>query len=87
MYIFKKIKAKLYGWKNQPSKKKVEQLAKHYRNEVMDKDLISSHFDSKEFINLIHVAKYAEFGLPTAIQSAFCLGYKAGKAGQQNDGE
>lgn len=81
MYIFKKIKAKLYGWKNQPTKAEIEALYQHYRNEVMDKELIDSHFGSKEFINLIHVARYAEFGLPTAIQTAFCLGYKAGKDG------
>jgi len=77
--MFRRIKARLYGWKKQPTKAEVEALYHYYRNEVMDRETIDNHFESKEFINLIHVARYAEFGLMTAIGAAFCLGYSTGQ--------
>ncbi len=77
--MIRRIMAKIFGWKKQPTKAEVEALYRHYRNEVMDKEVINNHLESKEFINLTHVARYAEFGLWTAIQAAFCLGYSTGQ--------
>lgn len=77
-YYRQRIKAWLKGWKNQPSQKEVESLYKHYRNEVMSKEILNNHFDRKEFTNLIRVVRYTDFGLWTALQAAFCLGFQAG---------
>lgn len=87
MYIGKRTKAFLKGWKNQPSKTEVDRLFNHYRNEVMDREIIDSCFEYKDLENLICVSHYADMGELTAIEAAFCLGYKAGKVGQRNDGE
>ena len=53
-------------------------LSAHYRNEVFDHEVLKL-LDREDFKGLIKVAKYAEIGVPTAIETAFCLGYKAGK--------
>ncbi len=82
--MFKRIKAKLYGWKKQPTKAEVEVLCQYYRNKVMDKEIINNHFESKDFMKLIHVARYAEFGIWTAIEAAFCLGYSSGQQELKN---
>ncbi len=65
-------------------KEKAENLSDYYRKEVMS-DEILEFLTKEEFINLTGVAKRADFGIWTAIEAAFCLGYEAGKAGQQNE--
>ncbi|MCM1225702.1 MAG: hypothetical protein NC548_65790 [Lachnospiraceae bacterium] len=81
MQIFARIMAKLCGWRKQPTQSEIKKLYDYYHNEVIDRETISSHFDNKDYINLIHVARYADMGLWTAIQAAFCLGFRAGKGG------
>lgn len=86
MRIFKSLKgmkAKIYGWKHQPSKQEVEKLSDYYRKEVFNEEALNL-ITRKDFANLINVAHYAAFGLWTAIEAAFCLGYKAGKGGADN---
>ncbi len=82
MYIVERIKTFLKGWKNQPSKAEVDRLCKHYRNEVMDREIIS-HFEYKEIENLVRVSHYAHMGELTAIEAALCLGHEAGRATQR----
>lgn len=76
--MFKRIKAKIYGWKKQPTKAEIEALYQHYRKEVMNEETLE-FLSKEEFSNLIDVAKYAQFGIWTAIEAAFCLGYSIGQ--------
>lgn len=42
---------------------------------------------SKDFESLTNVAVYADLGVWTAFEAAFCMGYEAGKAGRHSDGK
>jgi len=74
----------LKGWKNQPSRKEVERLFEHYRNEVMNREVVDNYFAQEDWTGLVHVARYAEIGLWTAIEAAFCIRYNKGKDGVSN---
>lgn len=78
MRFFRRIKAKIYGWEKQPGKAKAEQLSSYYRTSFFSNEVLEL-FTRKDFINLIHIAHYADTGIITAIKVAFCLGYHAGK--------
>jgi len=65
-------------------KKEAERLSDHYRKEVFS-DKALELLKKEDFASLIKVARYADFGTWTAIEAAFCLGYKEGKAGRQNE--
>ena len=53
----------------------------------LKKEDILKFLGSENFSSLVDVAKYADFGVSTAIQAAFCMGYEVGKAGRHSDGE
>ncbi len=78
MQIFRRIKAKIYGWGKQPGKAEAEQLSSYYRTRFFSNGALGL-LTKKDFINLIHIAHYADTGITTAIKAAFCLGYHAGK--------
>ena len=65
----------------------VQSLADNLREDFLEKEDILKFLGSENFSNLVDVAKYADFGVSTAIQAAFCMGYEAGKAGRHSDGE
>lgn len=65
-------------------KEKANRLSDHYRNEVMSETTLEL-LPKEEFSNLIDVAKYANMGVWTAIESAFCIGYNLGKGGVDNE--
>lgn len=64
--------------KNREKKMKANTLSEHYRSNIMNNETLEL-LPKEEFSNLIDVAKYADFGLWTAIETAFCMGYVAGK--------
>lgn len=57
-------------------------LSDQYRNMILSHKAVEL-MESKDFDNLVKVAKCADFGIWTAIQAAFCMGYDAGKAGRE----
>lgn len=85
MNIGKKIKYIIGGTKK-PSKAEVDRLFNYYRFEVMKHEVVDNYLKSEDFSSLVDVAKYAEFGCSTAIEAAFCLGYKAGNGGHPGEG-
>lgn len=71
-------------FKKKYNKQEVSRLSDKYRRMILshkEVELISK----SDYENLIKVAKYADFGVSTAIQSAFYLGYVAGKDGAENE--
>lgn len=86
MHIVKRIKKKLHAQRNHVDIKKTRELSNYFRKEVMNVEVLK-HLGSKNFENLTNIALYVDFGVWTAIQAAFCMGYEAGKAGQHNDGK
>lgn len=72
MRFFKKL------FKKQ-KKVNASRLSEHYRKDVFNNETLE-YLAQKDFNDLIDVAKYADFGVSTAIQAAFCLGYEAKKA-------
>lgn len=87
MHIVKEIKKKLKAWRNHTDIIKVQSLADNLREDFLKKEDILKFLGSENFANLVDVAKYADFGVFTAVQAAFCMGYEAGKAGRHNDGK
>jgi len=73
-----KRKTTIFHKTQKPTKAEINRLSKHYRNMILDNKAVEL-ITSEDYSNLIDVAKYAEFGRSTAIQSAFYLGYLAGK--------
>ena len=78
MRFFRRIKAKIYGWEKQPGKAESEQLVSYYRTRFFSNDILKL-FTRDDFMNLIHIAHYADTGITTSIKAAFCLGYHSGK--------
>lgn len=64
--------------------KRAEELSAYYRSGVMNENTLE-FLQKEDFSNLMDVARFAEFGRSTAIQSAFCIGYIAGKDGVDNE--
>ena len=87
MYFVKKIKKKLKAKRNHVDVAEVQSLADNLREEFLEKEDILKFLGSENFFSLVDVAKYADFGVSTAIQAAFCMGYEAGKAGRHSDGK
>lgn len=87
MYFVKKIKKKLKAKRNHIDVAKVQSLADNFREDFLEKEDVLKFLGSENFSNLVDVAKYADFGVSTAIQAAFCMGYEAGKAGRHSDGK
>ena len=87
MYFVKKIKKKLKAKRNHVDVAEVQSLADNLREDFLEKEDILKFLGSENFSNLVDVAKYADFGVSTAIQAAFCMGYEAGKAGRHSDGK
>lgn len=86
MHIVKRIKKKLHARRNHVDIAKVQELSDYFRKEVMNVEVLKL-LGSKNFENLTNIALYVDFGVWTAIQVAFCMGYEAGKAGQYSDGK
>lgn len=63
------------------NKAEMNRLRDYYRKEVMNEETLE-HLKQEDFNNLTDIAKHADFGASTAVQSSFCLGYKAGKGGE-----
>ena len=82
MYYLKRFMMFFHGWKKQPSRKEVNRIYNHYRNEVMSNEVINDYLSQDDFNSLVALAIYGGWNLGTwtAIQAAFCLGYEAGKA-------
>lgn len=57
-----------------------ERLSEHYRKDVFD-GAVLDNLTHEDFASLVKVASYADFGVWTAIEAAFCLGYGKGKGG------
>lgn len=87
MHIVKRIKKKLKAKRNHIDVAKVQSLADNFREDFLEKEDVLKFLGSENFSNLVDVAKYADFGVSTAIQAAFCMGYEVGKAGRHSDGE
>ncbi len=87
MYIVKRIMKKLKAKKSHVDVAEVQSLADNLREDFLKKEDILKFLGSKNFANLVDVAKYEDFGVSTAVQAAFCMGYEAGKAGRHSDGE
>ena len=85
MHIVKRIKKKLKAKRNHIDVAKVQSLADNFREDFLEKEDVLKFLGSENFSNLVDVAKYADFGVSTAIQAAFCMGYEAGKAGRNSD--
>ena len=85
MHIVKRIKKKLKAKRNHVDVAEVQSLADNLREDFLEKEDILKFLGSENFSNLVDVAKYADFGVFTAIQAAFCMGYEAGKAGRHSD--
>ena len=81
----KRIKKKLKAKRNHIDVAKVQSLADNFREDFLEKEDVLKFLGSENFSNLVDVAKYADFGVSTAIQAAFCMGYEAGKAGRNSD--
>lgn len=64
-------------------KQKAERLSDYYRKEVMSEKILEN-LSQEEFGNFILVANRADFGVWTAIEAAFCLGYGKGKGDVSN---
>ena len=70
-----------------PTKAEINCIYEHYRNMILDNKAVEL-ITKEDYRNLIAVAKYSKLlGRSTAIQAAFCLGYKAGKGGTKNEQE
>lgn len=81
MHIVKRIKKKLHARRNHVDIKKTQELSDYFRKEVIKAETLEL-LGSKNFESLANVALYAEpgiMGVWTAIQAAFCMGYKAGR--------
>ncbi len=87
MYIVKRIKKKLKAKRSHVDIAEVQALADNLREDFLKKEDILKFLGSENFSSLVDVAKYADFGVSTAIQAAFCMGYEAGKAGRHSDGK
>ena len=87
MHIVKRIMKKLKAKKSRVDVAEVQSLADNLREDFLEKEDSLKFLGSKNFANLVGVAKYADFGVSTAIQVAFCMGYEAGKAGRHSDGK
>lgn len=80
MQFFKKRPKRL-------TKAEINCLYEHYRNMILNNKAVEL-ITKEDYRNLIAVAKYSKLlGSSTAIQAAFCLGYKAGKGGAKNEQE
>lgn len=86
MHIVKRIKKKLKAWRNHVDVAEVQELSGYLRGSVFNDEALEL-LKSEDFESLTNVAVYADFGVWTAIQAAFCMGYEAGKAGRHSDGE
>lgn len=86
MHIVKRIKKKLKAWRNHVDIAEVQALSDYLRGSVFN-DKTLELLKSKDFESLVNVALYADLGVWTAIEAAFCMGYEAGKAGRHSDGK
>lgn len=77
MYIRRKLRRYLKARRNHVDIKKTQELSDYFRKEVMNVEVLKL-LGSKNFENLTNVALYVDFGVWTSIQTAFCMGYKAG---------
>lgn len=73
-----RAKIKVTRWINRPKREDIECLRDHYRKEVLGEEA-GAFLESEDFKNLVKVARYADFGVWTALEAAYCLGFKAGK--------
>mgnify|MGYP001105328472 CR=1 FL=1 len=86
MHIVKRIKKKLKAWRNHVDIAEVQTLSDYLRGNVLNDEALEL-LKSKDFESLTNVAVYADLGVWTAIEAAFCMGYEAGKAGRHSDGK
>lgn len=77
---------KVTRWLNRPSREYLERLSCHYREDVIGEEA-NGLMKNDDFNKLLEVARYADFGVWTAIQAAYCLGYAAGKGVAGGDGD
>lgn len=83
MHIVKRIMKKLKAWRNHVDIEKVQALSGRFRKEMYNNEALEL-LKSKDFENLTNVAVYADLGVWTAIQAAFCMGYEVGKEDLKN---
>ncbi len=82
----KRIKAFLYRWRNQPNRKEISRLVKHYEEQtakIKTGDALAL-MGEDNLLNLIRISRYADMGEMKVLEFAFSLGYEAGKAGREN---
>lgn len=77
------MKRKFFQSNKKLKKQEAERLSEHYRNEVMQ-EAVLNNLKYEDFSNLLDVARFADFGRSTAIQTAFCIGYTMGKGGTEH---
>lgn len=79
MHIIKRITQSIKAKRNHVSITEVRVLSACLRG-IISNDKALELLKSNDFETLVNVALYADLGVWTAIQAAFCMGYKAGKA-------
>lgn len=84
MYLLKRIRAFLLGWKNQPSKAELDNLTRYYEELTAElpKDFALEKLDSPEkchYLMLLKIADYRPMGKTFAILTAFNMGYLYGQ--------
>ena len=84
MCIVKRIKKKLKAWRNHVNIAEVQTLSDYLRENVFNDEALEL-LVYEDYESLANVAVYADFGISTAIQATFCMGYEVGKAGRHSD--
>ena len=84
MYTVKRIKKKLKAWRNHVNIAEVQTLSDYLRENVFNDEALEL-LVYEDYESLANVAVYADFGISTAIQATFCMGYEVGKAGRHSD--
>lgn len=82
--MLKRIRFKIYGWKNQPGKAEVERMVTEFDEKAPDLTFSETvSLLGRDFKRLINISRYAENGEAKAISLAYRMGYVAGEASQQ----
>lgn len=84
MHIVKRITKNLKAKRRHIDVAEVQALSDHLRKDIHREEDILKFLGRKNFGNLVDVAKYTDFGVFTAVQAAFCMGYKAKETNQKD---
>lgn len=77
MNAIEKLLKRIKIWKRRICMGEINLLRDNMR-EKFDHEILE-HLDCNDFNDMVDVARYAEMGIFTVIQAAFCMGYQAGK--------